>query len=432
MWGVWAALTVATIGLVLARGVDVPYMDEWGDILPVYAGVRPLDVDWLWKPHFEHRVPLSRLILLGLGYATDFDFRAGAVFNALALSAASAFLLRVVRGVNGRLQLADCALPLLLLGWSQYMTLLWSYQVHATLLVLFVSALLALLMRHPETPSMRVIVTFGACLLALPLCQAAGVALAPVLALWCVVVGVGDLRSSETGRRLRGWVALAFAAAAVVLAAVTYLPPSFSTSGDPLRVLWWSEVMLSTGFGMTERQSLLPTLLLPVATAALMLATGVLLLRVMRAQPPERLRALGLGLFLLAFQALAIGIGWGRQAGALGNRYPVLAAPCLCAVYLVWRRYGPGRSGALVCAALCATLVLLMPWNTAGALRFARTHGEKAAAFERDVRSGMPVDELAARYTRVYHPRKGVLRKFLRMMHDAELSAFRPRERESP
>jgi alkaline phosphatase D len=42
-WGVWAALTVATLGLVLVRGVDVPYMDEWGDIIPLYARVRPPD-----------------------------------------------------------------------------------------------------------------------------------------------------------------------------------------------------------------------------------------------------------------------------------------------------------------------------------------------------------------------------------------------------
>jgi SAM-dependent methyltransferase len=42
-------------------------MDEWGDIVPLYTRVRPLDAASLWRPRFEHRVLLSRLILRGLG-----------------------------------------------------------------------------------------------------------------------------------------------------------------------------------------------------------------------------------------------------------------------------------------------------------------------------------------------------------------------------
>src|SRR5262245_61536086 len=108
----------------------------------------------------------------------------------------------------------------------------------------------------------------------------------------------------------------------IALAAVAYAPPHFETTRDPVRVAWGSAVMLSTAFGVTEKNPP-TTLLLPALTAALLLSTGVLLLRTWRTQPGERLRALGLGLF----------------------------SPMMSALLLVWRLYGPGRSGALVCAA---------------------------------------------------------------------------------
>ena len=424
MWSVWTTLALAAVGLSLILGFNIPYWDDWGDMVPLYTGVLPVDAASLWQRHNEHRIPLSRLILIGLGNATGHDFRAGAVFNAVALSASAALLLRSARGVDGRLRLADCALPLLLLHWGQYMTLLWSYQVHTALLVLFSSALLVILLKSSDPPSARLTIAFGAGLLLLPLCQAGGIVLATVLLGWYGAVGVLGLRSPEASGRRVGLVALALVAATIVLIAVAYVPPRFRSAPDPVRVPWWSAVMLSTAFGMTEREPP-ATLLLPAATAALLLATGVLLLRVWRAQPRERLRAAGLGLFLLGFLGLAIGIALGRHEYSRSNRYPALAAPLVCASYLAWRRYGPGRSGTLVCAATCAALVMLMPWNTASGLGFARLQAETSASFEHDVRAGMPMEELLTRYVPAVHQTKRTLRKGLIDMHRSQVGVFR-------
>lgn len=426
VWSVWAALSVANLGLILALGADLPFRDDWSDLVPLYTGDRPIDAASLWRAHNEHRLVLTRLVQVAMGWATNHDFRAGSFFSAIVLSLTSALLLRRAREVDGRMRLTDCALPLLLLHWGHYLTLLWSYQIHAALVGFIACGLLAIILRHPERPTLAATVTFGVGLLALPLCQAAGVALAPVLALWCAVVGVRDLRVPATRRR--GWLTLALAAAGVSMAAACYLPPHFSTARDPLRALWWSEVMLSTAFGAIERRSLLLELGLPAFAAALLLATGVLLLRVARSQPGERLRVTGMGLFLLAFLAIALGIAWGRQEGALSDRYPALAAPFFCGVYLAWRRYAPGRSGALVCGALLAVLLLLLPLNISSGLAFARQQAETAAAFERDVRAGMPVEQLAKRYVPVLHPREGILRKNLRRMRDAKIGVFRPED----
>jgi hypothetical protein len=424
VWGVWAALTVAAIGLILALGANVPFGDDWRDMVPFYSGALPVDAASLWHAHNEHHIVLSRMILIGLARLTDLDLRVGALLNAVLMSAASAILLWSAHRVDRRLRWADCALPLLLLHWGHYRTLLWSFQMHAALLVLFSSVLIAILFHRAEPPSLGITVLFGVCLLALPLCQAGGVAIAPVLAAWLGAVGVLGLRSPEPTRRRAGLAALALACAAVSLAAISYVPPAFRTGGDPAPVMWWGTVMLSTGFGVTERASPL-TLLLPVLAAALLLSTGALLLRVVREQRSERVRALGLAAFLLAFLGLAIGIGWGRQSQALTNRYPALAAPFFCALYLCWRRYGPGRLGAGVCAAICAVLVALTPWNVVEGLGFARKRAEIAASFESDVRSGVPVEELVARYVPVLHHVKRTLRKGLIDLRAAQVGMFR-------
>ena len=421
VWGVWAMLSVAAIGLSFFLGFDLPYWDDWGDLVPVYAGSRPLDAEKLWSSHNGHRIPLSRLILVGLGRATNHDLRAGAILSAVALSASSAILLRSARGVDGRLRLADCALPLLLLHWGQYITLLWSYQLHAALFALVSSALLVIILRSSDPPSARLTLAFGAGLVVLPLCQAGGIALAPVLSAWLGAVGVLGLRSSESTRRRAGLVALALVAAAVALTAVAFVPPH--RRGDPARVPWSSAVVLSTGFGVTEWRSPFLRLLLPAVAATMLLSTVVLLLRVWRTQPRERLRALGLGLFLLAFLGLAIGIAWGRR-GPLMNRYAALAAPFLCALYLAWRRYGPGRSGTWVCAATCATLVMLTPRNTETGLTFAQRQAKTSAAFKRDARAGVPIDELLSRYVPALNNREPSFRRGLIQMA-AELGLFR-------
>jgi hypothetical protein len=303
------------------------------------------------------------------------------------------------------------------------MTLLWSYQVHAALLALFACALLTLILSSPEPPSARATLTYGSCLLSLPLCQAGGIALAPALAAWLALVGVLAIRSTRA-RRGVGWVALVLAGSAVALAAVAYVDPRFETSGDPARVTWWSAVMLSTAFGMTEREAPF-TWLLPAATAALLLATGVLVVRVLWVRPGERLRALGLGLFLAAFLGLALGIGWGRHEHSLSTRYPVLAAPLACALYLAWRRYGPGRSGAWVCAGMCAAVAALTPWNTTNALRFARKQDELVTAFERDARAGAPVERLVSKYVPAVQHQERVFRRGLVQMRDAGIGVFR-------
>jgi hypothetical protein len=70
-------------------------------------------------------------------------------------------------------------------------------------------------------------------------------------------------------------------------------------------------------------------------------------------------------------------------------------------------------------------LVALTPWNVVEGLGFARKRAEIAASFESDVRSGVPVEELVARYVPVLHHVKRTLRKGLIDLRAAQVGMFR-------
>ena len=67
---------VALLALVARFGSNVPSWDEW-DLVPALTGNQPVSAEWLWSQHNEHRVPLPRLVLLGLDAVGRPDFRRG-------------------------------------------------------------------------------------------------------------------------------------------------------------------------------------------------------------------------------------------------------------------------------------------------------------------------------------------------------------------
>src|SRR5438105_8162010 len=68
-------MSLAILGFVYLYGANVPYLDDW-DIVPALTGNQAVTLRWLWSQHNEHRLPLPRLLLLGLYHLFGFDFRA--------------------------------------------------------------------------------------------------------------------------------------------------------------------------------------------------------------------------------------------------------------------------------------------------------------------------------------------------------------------
>ena len=52
VWGGWAALTAASLALIVAFGSNAPYLDGW-DMVPTLTGEQPVTLEWLWSQHNE-------------------------------------------------------------------------------------------------------------------------------------------------------------------------------------------------------------------------------------------------------------------------------------------------------------------------------------------------------------------------------------------
>src|ERR1700740_3081887 len=99
-------MLVAALAFVGKYGSNVPYWDEW-NMVPVLVGDQPVDAHWLWSEHNGHRIPLPRLLLLGLYKLTGSDFRAGMYFNVFALGALAFTMIWVAKGQRGETSYAD-------------------------------------------------------------------------------------------------------------------------------------------------------------------------------------------------------------------------------------------------------------------------------------------------------------------------------------
>ena len=115
VWGAWLVSLAAALLFVGRYASNVPSWDDW-DMIPTLTRFQPVTWSWLWSQHNEHRVPLPRLIFLGLDRVFGIDMRVTMVADVLLMAAVAAALLLVVRQVRGRFRLTDTFLPLVLLS----------------------------------------------------------------------------------------------------------------------------------------------------------------------------------------------------------------------------------------------------------------------------------------------------------------------------
>jgi len=429
----FALLLLAGLCFVRGYGASVPHMDEWA-LVPALAGAEAVDAAWLWAPHNEHRLPLPRLVLLGLLRSTHGDFRAGMVFNVLSLGGLSLALLLAARRIRGKSAWSDAFFPLALLHWGHVENLLWAWQVGFVLSSSLAGLFLVLLVRAGASPSAGSLLGLGLCLVGLPLCGAHGLLLAPPLALW--LLGLGFALGSSSQPRQRGKAALALALSLSSLAVSAAYPvglprPEPSPDLDLREVLRVALQFLSAGFG------LVPARFWPAWAAlagGVLLGAAIALLPGVR-EPSRRSLALGLACFLAACLSLALGIGWGRGGGAgnpapgLASRYGALAAPGLCAAYLSFLIFGRSAPARAVPAILFLGSALLFARNAQQGLSQGRDLKRSTDAFQSDILAGRPPLYLADRYSRfpsaIYpHSYKALFPVLLEMARRSGLGFF--------
>ena len=219
VWGLWLILVVADLGFVMRFGSQVLTIDDYA-IVPALTGRQPLTPSWLWSLHNEHRIPLSRLVILAADRLSGNDFRAAMICTVLSLAVGSAALIVAAGNIRKGTSYADAMFPLILLNWGHEDNLLWNFQVVFGMSTMFVCLAAALILRRREGPGRWGLLGLGTLLAVQPLNGACGMALAPGLGGWLLLLAISRAIS---GRPRPALAALAAALPGLALAAFYFV-----------------------------------------------------------------------------------------------------------------------------------------------------------------------------------------------------------------
>lgn len=421
VWGAWLVSLAAALLFVGRYASNVPSWDDW-DMIPTLTRFQPVTWSWLWSQHNEHRVPLPRLIFLGLDRLFGIDMRVTMVADVLLMAAVAAALLLVVRRVRGRFRLTDTFLPLVLLSLGQAANLLWGWQLQFFASAALAGAALAAIGLTGPVAPVRTGTMVGICALLLPLCGANGLGMAPALAAWPLGLALLPGRwTGESGTRGHRRL-LVLGIGALLLSAVYFIGwervPYHPRSQGIGRTSLTAIKFLTIGLGPAASK---PWPLSGVFTLGVVGATLWRLTTVWREQPAERARTLGLACHLGALAALAVGLGLGRNG--FEQRYDTLAAPAWCALYLAWVCY-PGRWGRAMAAGLATAAWAALWGNTAHGLTYARELRGELGSFEQDLTAGVPLPELLHRYGPWLHPHQDMPARYLPMLRAVGVAPY--------
>jgi hypothetical protein len=439
-WLTWAAATAAAVIFVLLLGSNVPYWDEW-ELVPAATGHQRIDVGFLWSLHNEHRIPLAKLVYLAL-FAGSHDFRSGALFQVLALAAASALLIEAARRVRGRGRFADGVFALLLLHPGHAENLIWSFQIAIVLFPVFLAITSSAAAGLGPQPSLRQALAFALPLLVAPLCGAPGVVLASVgggVLLWLGLRVALLRRHTEADEPLHQSTPMRAAASPMLLVGLgllgwllvaLYLYGYHGNPGHPAPAGGWAGVR---GVGEVLSMSLGPAggwnwrWTTPLV-ALLVLATGAAVALWWWRSKAERLPAEALLGVLAATGALVVTIGWGRSGFGPGagfaGRYAALSAPLLCWACLAWCRLPWPRAAGIAQLACWTAAAVLYPANFTAGRELAEARRAGLQALVHDLRRPLPLAAVAARHTMDVYPDAGALRERLEMLRPSRLGPF--------
>lgn len=421
-WTVWLAMFAAALCFVARYASNVPSWDDW-DMVPTLTRNQPVSWEWLWSQHNEHRVPLPRLIFLGLNRLFLVDMRVTMYFDVVLMAVLAAAMIATATRLRGKPSAADAFFPLALLHWGQAANLLWGWQLQFFASVALACAALLAIARAGTTMSLKgAAVLAGCCALMLPLCGANGLGMVPALAAWPLALAV--LPERWTGnigiRRSPLLTGLGLGALALTLLyfvgweRVPYHPKSQSIYQTLKTAIQFATI----GLGPATRNAWPVTGLMTLAAFG---STLVLLGRVWRDRPEERARAMGFFCFLTALGALALGLGLGRNG--FETRYVTLALPAWCAVYFVWLAYG-GALRRLAPAILAAASLATLWGNTSFGVEYARELRGQLGGFERDMAAGVPLHELLHRYGPWLHPHQDMPQRYLPLLKRANVGHY--------
>lgn len=417
VWALLIAMTVGTMIFAVRNAPVAPFWDEWSYV-PVLAGREPFSLDWLWAQHFEHRIPLAKLLYVGIARISGADPRCLTAFITLLLALSSALLVRALLKFRGKTLWTDAFVPLLFLHWDHWENLTWPFQIAFALHAFAISLSVSLILRLKRPPIGAEAIPIGVCLLMLPLCGGSALPFVALLAPWWIWA------ASREGRRN----AIACSGAALLLTAIYFIgyrrlsdgPPS-PGAGASLKV---ALEFLTGSMGFQGNRHWPATGV--ISLIALLGSAGLLL---GGTRGTRKLPASGLLVTLVALLGLSVLIGNARAGmspyAGFFDRYVTLSCLFPFTVYSSLEFVWPpvvGRTLRTLLVLLMALLVRLNADHASDLLAQRRLANETLL---RDTRAGLPLPLLARKHAS-WHP--GSVETFesqLGTLAEARLSLFR-------
>ncbi len=393
VWGTTVAMTVVGVVHIAVYGRNIPMSEDWHLVRPL-TGAEPSFWGWVWAQNNEHRLPIARLIHLGL-LEVFHDFRAGAVFDTLLMAAVAGVLVLVARRLRGRTSVVDAAFPLLLLHPGNWENLFWSWQMQFVVVAAVTLVLLAALAASSDPPSHGTTWVAAVVLLLLPLGGGTALPLVPFAIAAVVVLAWPD----RTARR----IAVAASALAVIETALYFLGWKAATwypdNPGPKETAETAGKLLALSWGPAARGHYVP---LGLLTAAVLVPAALVLVGAVRRPGPARRTGVVLGLFLLGIGATAGAVAYGRAAlvptEGLADRYVIVTVPALIGAWFVVQRLGSTGVRRLVQGLVLAGAVLLLPLNWHRGYQWRDWYVGEMRSVEQDIDRGATAEELADRH----------------------------------
>jgi hypothetical protein len=434
---IWAACALGQFLYIKAYGASLPWCDEWW-LTGAASGKVHLTWQWLWEPANEHRLPLTRLVVLVLARLLASDWQAihyaGLIFMALGALA----LIVTARAARGRAALSDSFLCLLVLSPWHFETLMLYGYAYAFAGSLMCVAISLACVRWPLRSVAHLIVYL---LVLLALTFSAG----PAGNLWAMgLCGILVLALFERAPALWKVVsvlgaALVTAVSAALIVAIPRVPRHEEFHSRSVAEAVGAATKLAAGWiGGPPNEVMWPWAL------ALVLVPGLLLIvrfvhdvtTLARRESGERTlpRWWDLGTVLISALLVAVAMGYarGRYPAIWSSRYLVLIQPVGILLYLLMVRL---RVPAAIPQVLALAMAVCVGWCLPTAIGMGQGRQAQRAELARVLRRGtMPLSVVSKQYCQIpivgLDPaQQTVFLDCLYQLREANLTVFRDRGR---
>lgn len=435
VYSVWLIMMLLAVLCLIHYGRNIPLTEDWYMVAPLTDNEPNLG-SWLWSSNNGHRVPLPRLILLGLLKVTK-DFRSGMVLNIFTLGAASLISILVAQSIRyGRTCYTDAFFPIVMLSLGNWADLFWGWQFTQILPTILGYFFFLVIIWKPTLSTPKAAAIAGICLMLLPLCGGNGLIFVPLLSIWTIYSSILQLREQKNHRIKQQWIPIFLIFSVFLTSCLVFLyfvnyqgssdyPPSpglketFKTAAQflaisfgPIAIKWW-KLSIFAAFSF---------LYVPVIS--------ILILDALNSRNENRNRTLG---FLIIFSILILyalvlaysRTGWLSKINYYPLWYMIFPIPFSCAAFLVWEFYGQPKVRKIFQSGLCLALFLLLPLNMVqGFSSFGSWYAQGMSALEGDIQAGIQISEFTRRHRDflIHLWNEEQLETHIRMLHNTKIT----------